>query len=869
MENIKHLQKLAEVFDTDKIITSDEIEQVLKGILVIMNSFKKDNQTLNKETTTIVENLLTKVVSEHEKLKDDVSQITSSSENKISSKLESTLEEVKGIVKQINAIERPKDGKDADEEKIIESVLSQIKLPEQKETILDTPEEIADKLESLKGDNRLDASAIKNLPEIKGGKFYGGSGIKEIIAGTGVTVDNTNLGYPVVSSTGGGGGHVIEEEGTPLTQRANLNFVGAGVSVADTGGKTVVTINGGGGTIDGSGTTNELTYWVDSDTLGTLATATYPSLTELSYVKGVTSAIQTQLNAKLTSSNIVETITNGVTTNAPSENAVFDALALKEPLKGVDDNYVTDAQLIVIGNTSGTNTGDQTISNSSDATSHTVTLSASGGSVQLIEGSGITLTTGGTGSAGTVTIAASGGGGDMVLASAQTNSGVKTFLDTTMKLRNVANTFDGYFVNTNTADRIYTLQNASGTLAFLSDITGINSGTNTGDQTSIVGITGTKAQFDTACTDGDFLYVGDVTSNATHTGDATGSGALTVVAINGTNLAALGTGILKNTTATGVPSIAIAGDFPTLNQNTTGSAATLTTTRTIWGQNFNGGANVTGTLALGTADLTLTGSIGATGARATKVWTAAIESTAMPTVGGTAILTSLTAPQFTTIELGHATDTTLSRVSAGVIAVEGKTLANLTDGGTFIADISVPDEAYGSGWDSSTEVPTKNAVYDKIETLSYTPAYLGITATPNSAQTTVANTAYTLAITVPVACTITKVAVYIGTSSGNIDVGIYNSSGTRLGSSGSVASPGTGSRLISLSSSVDLTPGFYYLAVAADNATISLGRYSTDNLLGSGAVATSFPLPSTLTTPIAVSSRAYSIAGVVSGGVTQ
>ena len=37
------------------------------------------------------------------------------------------------------------------------------------------------------------------------------------------------------------------------------------------------------------------------------------------------------------------------------------------------------------------------------------------------------------------------------------------------------------------------------------------SGTNTGDQTTIVGITGTKAQFNTACTDGDFLYVGDVT----------------------------------------------------------------------------------------------------------------------------------------------------------------------------------------------------------------------------------------------------------------------------------------------------------------------------------------------------------------------
>ena len=42
------------------------------------------------------------------------------------------------------------------------------------------------------------------------------------------------------------------------------------------------------------------------------------------------------------------------------------------------------------------------------------------------------------------------------------------------------------------------------------------SGTNTGDQTSIVGITGTKAQFDLAVTDGNFLYVGDAPTAHTH-----------------------------------------------------------------------------------------------------------------------------------------------------------------------------------------------------------------------------------------------------------------------------------------------------------------------------------------------------------------
>jgi hypothetical protein len=35
----------------------------------------------------------------------------------------------------------------------------------------------------------------------------------------------------------------------------------------------------------------------------------------------------------------------------------------------------------------------------------------------------------------------------------------------------------------------------------------------------------------------------------------------------------------------------------------------------------------------------------------------------------------------------------------------------------FTGSISVPDAAYGAGWDGSLEVPTKNAVYDKIEAL--------------------------------------------------------------------------------------------------------------------------------------------------------
>ena len=47
---------------------------------------------------------------------------------------------------------------------------------------------------------------------------------------------------------------------------------------------------------------------------------------------------------------------------AVKANIKAESDATYEPLKGEDDNYVTDADIVKLGNLSGTNTGDQDLS---------------------------------------------------------------------------------------------------------------------------------------------------------------------------------------------------------------------------------------------------------------------------------------------------------------------------------------------------------------------------------------------------------------------------------------------------------------------------------------------------------------------------
>jgi hypothetical protein len=75
--------------------------------------------------------------------------------------------------------------------------------------------------------------------------------VHSVVAGTNVTVDNTDPFNPVISASGGGGGTgsltVQDENGTVATGVTQIDFQGAGVTATAGTGEVVVTIPGGGG----------------------------------------------------------------------------------------------------------------------------------------------------------------------------------------------------------------------------------------------------------------------------------------------------------------------------------------------------------------------------------------------------------------------------------------------------------------------------------------------------------------------------------------------------------------------------------------------------------------------------------------------
>lgn len=174
-------------------------------------------------------------------------------------------------------------------------------------------------------------------------------------------------------------------------------------------------------------------------------------------------------------------VANGAITGGTKTKITYDTKGLvtagadattADIADSLNKRYVTDANLTTIGNQSGTNTGDVTLA----GTPNYITIAG-----QVITRALIDLTTHVTG---------------------------------LLPFANIANVATSTVMYRKTAGAG---SMEAQTLATLKTDLGLT-GTNSGDQTSIVGITGTIAQFNTAITDGD-LATGGGTATGTNTGD--------------------------------------------------------------------------------------------------------------------------------------------------------------------------------------------------------------------------------------------------------------------------------------------------------------------------------------------------------------
>lgn len=128
-------------------------------------------------------------------------------------------------------------------------------------------------------------------------------------------------------------------------------------------------------------------------------------------------------------------------------------------------------------------------------------------------------------------------------------------------------------------------------------------------------------------------------------------------------------------------------------------------------------------------------------------------------------------------------------------------------------------------------------------------------ATAPASAASPANRAYYIPFVVYKPFTVKQMWTFNGaTASGNLDVGVYDSNGTRLVSNGAAAQSGTSTLQVFNITDITIQAGQYYMAVSNSSATATYFRYSMTVTQQTGMLIqdTAHPLPATATFAAAI-----------------
>jgi hypothetical protein len=174
-KNLENLQLLLKTMDSDHL-SKEDFDTKIEIIASFIKKLEAKNIQEFKDIRAVLEVFQSKLTND---TTSTLEELKSQINDEVSEQLTMILSEHNQKMKEISQkILDVRDGQDADENKIVEDVLAKIKLPEQKEIILDDAFEIRNKLETLNGEERLRIEAINGLQEIldelKNRKVIGG-----------------------------------------------------------------------------------------------------------------------------------------------------------------------------------------------------------------------------------------------------------------------------------------------------------------------------------------------------------------------------------------------------------------------------------------------------------------------------------------------------------------------------------------------------------------------------------------------------------------------------------------------------------------------------------------------------------------------